>query len=207
MADIGENIKNARAAAGITQRELADDLYVVQQSVYKWENGMSYPQSDKLEDIARALGVSVLELFAAGSVADLFPAADKQGTESISIEEQINSGYVVINYTDEYIRSIDNLRNKCKNGNDPVRTSVLSAALKDLYESGMAKTMRLWLSDLDKEIVKIGLRKSKDDDQKSKDILLGFWRFRYPVHYNLYVNLGILITQEKNLRKQFSLKP
>ncbi|MBQ6502499.1 MAG: helix-turn-helix transcriptional regulator [Flexilinea sp.] len=41
--NIGENIRNARTAAGKTQRELADDLYVVQQAVYKWENGMSCP--------------------------------------------------------------------------------------------------------------------------------------------------------------------
>ncbi|MBQ6502500.1 MAG: hypothetical protein IJI57_01130 [Flexilinea sp.] len=64
--------------------------------------------------------MSVLELFAAGSVAELFPAAGKQDiNNTLPIEEQINSGYVTIDYSDEYVKSIDNLRNKCKEGKDP----------------------------------------------------------------------------------------
>ena len=61
----------------------------------------------------------MLELFAAGSVAELFPAAGKQDiNNTLPIEEQINSGYVTIDYSDEYVKSY-NLRNKCKEGKDP----------------------------------------------------------------------------------------
>lgn len=45
---LNENIKRARKAKGLSQEELAVKLNVVRQTVSKWENGLSVPDSDLL---------------------------------------------------------------------------------------------------------------------------------------------------------------
>lgn len=59
---LAENIKYLRESRMITQSELADVLYVTPQSVSRWENGMAYPDIEKLPDIARYFGVTIDEL-------------------------------------------------------------------------------------------------------------------------------------------------
>ena len=59
---IGEQIKTARKAKGISQEELAVRLGVVRQTVSKWENGMSVPDADVLIQIAELLDVPVSQL-------------------------------------------------------------------------------------------------------------------------------------------------
>lgn len=59
---IGENIKNARKAKGISQEEVAIKLNVVRQTVSKWEKGLSIPDADVLMKIADLLEISVGDL-------------------------------------------------------------------------------------------------------------------------------------------------
>ena len=59
---IGEQIKTARKAKGVSQEELAVRLGVVRQTVSKWENGMSVPDADVLIRIAELLDVPVSQL-------------------------------------------------------------------------------------------------------------------------------------------------
>ena len=59
---IGEQIKTARKAKGVSQEELAVRLGVVRQTVSKWENGMSVPDADVLIQIAELLDVPVSRL-------------------------------------------------------------------------------------------------------------------------------------------------
>lgn len=72
---IGEQIKTARKAKGISQEELAVRLGVVRQTVSKWENGMSVPDADVLIQIAELLDVPVSQLLGmepeSGSVQDM----------------------------------------------------------------------------------------------------------------------------------------
>ena len=63
MSVLGDNIKRMRERCGFSQQELADMCFVTQQAVNKWECGISVPQSDRIEDIARCLDVSVDALF------------------------------------------------------------------------------------------------------------------------------------------------
>lgn len=58
MKSIGQKIAKAREAAGLNQSELARALKVTPQSVQKWEAGGS-PKNKRLEDVAKALNVSV----------------------------------------------------------------------------------------------------------------------------------------------------
>ena len=45
---LNENIKNLRKSKGLSQEELAIKLNVVRQTVSKWENGLSVPDSSML---------------------------------------------------------------------------------------------------------------------------------------------------------------
>ena len=51
-----ENIKAIRKSKGLSQQELAVKLNVVRQTVSKWEQGLSVPDSDLLIAISEALG-------------------------------------------------------------------------------------------------------------------------------------------------------
>ncbi|WP_173655313.1 helix-turn-helix domain-containing protein [Sharpea azabuensis] len=59
---LNENIKNLRKSKGLSQEELAIKLNVVRQTVSKWENGLSVPDSSMLISLADALDTSVSEL-------------------------------------------------------------------------------------------------------------------------------------------------
>ena len=68
-----ENIKAFRQAKGLSQEELAVRLHVVRQTISKWENGLSVPDSDLLIALSQALETPVSTLL--GETADV-PAAD-----------------------------------------------------------------------------------------------------------------------------------
>ncbi|MFR8035486.1 MAG: helix-turn-helix domain-containing protein [Lachnospiraceae bacterium] len=59
---LNENIKRLRKSKGISQEELAIKLNVVRQTVSKWENGLSVPDSDMLISLADELDTSVSTL-------------------------------------------------------------------------------------------------------------------------------------------------
>ena len=59
---LNENIKKLRKAKGLSQEELAVKLNVVRQTVSKWENGLSVPDSSMLISLAEELDTTVSEL-------------------------------------------------------------------------------------------------------------------------------------------------
>lgn len=59
---LNENIKAIRKAKGLSQEELAIKLNVVRQTVSKWENGLSVPDSDMLLAISETLDTPVSTL-------------------------------------------------------------------------------------------------------------------------------------------------
>ena len=59
---LNENIKNFRKQKGISQEELAIRLNVVRQTVSKWENGLSVPDSALLISLADELDTTVCAL-------------------------------------------------------------------------------------------------------------------------------------------------
>lgn len=59
---LSENIKTVRKAKGLSQQELAVQLNVVRQTVSKWEQGLSVPDSDLLLCLSRALETPVSTL-------------------------------------------------------------------------------------------------------------------------------------------------
>ena len=59
---LSENIKAIRSAKGLSQQELAVKLDVVRQTVSKWEQGLSVPDSDLLIALSEALETPVSTL-------------------------------------------------------------------------------------------------------------------------------------------------
>lgn len=56
---LSENIKVARKSKGLSQEELAIKLHVVRQTISKWEQGLSVPDSDLLVSLSEALETPV----------------------------------------------------------------------------------------------------------------------------------------------------
>ena len=60
--NLGENIKKARKAAGVTQKELAERLQVYQKDISRWENNELTPNAITLAKICRELNASADEI-------------------------------------------------------------------------------------------------------------------------------------------------
>ena len=75
-----ENIKILRTQKGMSQEELAEKLSVVRQTVSKWEQGLSVPDSELLIKLAEIFEVSVGELLGE----TIQPAADKTELQQLS---------------------------------------------------------------------------------------------------------------------------
>lgn len=56
---IGERIKNARVACNLTQTEFSIKIHVAQQTLSRYENGISKIPNDVLENIAGELNISL----------------------------------------------------------------------------------------------------------------------------------------------------
>lgn len=66
----GQRIKDARKAAGMTQKELGEKLGLSFQSIAQWENNLRKPKYETLEKIAQALDTTVDELMGIGNLSE-----------------------------------------------------------------------------------------------------------------------------------------
>ena len=64
----GATIKRLREAKGITQTQLAEQIGVSDKAVSKWETAKGLPDITLIEPLAKALGVSVMELMSGDTV-------------------------------------------------------------------------------------------------------------------------------------------
>lgn len=59
---VGSFIKEQRQELGLSQKELAEKLYITDKAVSKWETGRGLPDISSLEPLSNALNVSVSEI-------------------------------------------------------------------------------------------------------------------------------------------------
>lgn len=89
---LSENIKTARKSKGLSQEELAVKLNVVRQTISKWEQGLSVPDSDMLIALSDALATPVSALlgeFAVRAEADDLKAiAEKLEIINLQLAQQ-----------------------------------------------------------------------------------------------------------------------
>lgn len=65
--DLGDRIRAAREAAGLSRRELSIRINTAEHSIYRWEGGLHRPDTDNLFLIAQACGVTVDQLMGRAS--------------------------------------------------------------------------------------------------------------------------------------------
>lgn len=56
-------IKNARGRRGLSQREVADCLYVSEKTVSAWENGHCIPQPSLWAKLGDIYGITIMDIF------------------------------------------------------------------------------------------------------------------------------------------------
>lgn len=78
----GENLRRARRACGLTQRELAARLQYSEKSVSKWESGNAVPPSVLLPSLADILACRIDDLLYAGDEPFYFLGIDGGGTKT-----------------------------------------------------------------------------------------------------------------------------
>ena len=60
--EFNEKLQELRKARGLTQKELAEALFVSRTAISKWESGRGYPSIDSLKQIANYFSISIDEL-------------------------------------------------------------------------------------------------------------------------------------------------
>lgn len=79
---IGNFIKEARKAKGMTQKELADQLYISSKAISKWETGTNVPNVDMLIPLSKLLDVSVSEILQGKKIEECTPI-QKENVEEL----------------------------------------------------------------------------------------------------------------------------
>ena len=80
--EFNEKLQELRKKKGLTQEELADEIYVSRTAVSKWESGRGYPNIESLKAIAKFFSVTVDDLLSSEEVLQLAEADGKQRERS-----------------------------------------------------------------------------------------------------------------------------
>ena len=73
---IGAVIRKLRENKKMTQEELAEKLFVSSKAVSKWETGQGFPDVSLIEPLAKALGISVIELLSGEDIKNINRASN-----------------------------------------------------------------------------------------------------------------------------------
>ena len=84
---IGENIRNARKAAGLTQEQLAEKCGTADSAIRKYESGRLCPRWNTARKIAEALGIEPAEVYDVGERTQEFD--DEAGEEDKAVGMRI----------------------------------------------------------------------------------------------------------------------
>lgn len=81
--EFNEKLQELRRQKGLTQEELAANLYVSRTAISKWESGRGYPSIDSLRAIAKFFDVTVDELISSDKALELGEADGKRQAAGI----------------------------------------------------------------------------------------------------------------------------
>lgn len=81
--EFGEKLQALRKSRGLTQEELAENLFVTRAAVSKWESGRGYPSIDSIKDIAVFFSVTVDELLSSEKILSLAKNEKKSAIRKI----------------------------------------------------------------------------------------------------------------------------
>ncbi len=78
-----EKLQELRKKRGLTQEELANDLFVSRTAISKWESGRGYPNIDSLKEISRYFSVSIDELLSGEKILDIAEEENKSNIQKM----------------------------------------------------------------------------------------------------------------------------
>lgn len=76
--EFNEKLQELRKQKGLTQKELAESLYVSRTAISKWESGRGYPSIDSLKATAKLFGVTIDELLSGDELLTIAEEDSKQ---------------------------------------------------------------------------------------------------------------------------------
>ena len=80
---LGKFIRTKREEARLSQKQFAEQLFVTESAVSKWERGVNYPDITMISDICRVLNISEKELIT---------ASDDTAYRQMKKQERLNKG-------------------------------------------------------------------------------------------------------------------
>lgn len=100
---LSENIKAIRKSKGLSQQELAVKLNIVRQTVSKWEQGLSVPDSDMLISLSEVLETPVSTLLGETVIeteADTLKAiSEKLEVINLQLAQRKNTGRKILHWS------------------------------------------------------------------------------------------------------------
>ena len=93
--ELGQRLKEYRSAAGMTQEELAEKMYVSRQTISSWENDKSYPDIHSLLMLSDLFGVT-LDTFVKGDIEIMKEKVDQTDIRNFKRESNIFGVLVVL---------------------------------------------------------------------------------------------------------------
>ena len=76
--EFNEKLQELRKKRGMTQEELAQQIYVSRAAISKWESGRGYPNIDSLKELAKFFSVSIDELLSGDEVLSIAEEDQRQ---------------------------------------------------------------------------------------------------------------------------------
>ena len=78
-----EKLQELRKSRGLTQEELAEELYVSRTAISKWESGRGYPSIDSLKEISDYFSVTIDELLSSEKMLSIAEKENKENLQSM----------------------------------------------------------------------------------------------------------------------------
>ena len=84
--EFNEKLQELRKSKGMTQEELAKELYVSRTAVSKWESGRGYPNIESLKEISKYFSVSIDELLSGDKLISIAEKENKDNITSVTLK-------------------------------------------------------------------------------------------------------------------------
>ena len=81
--EFNEKLQELRKSRGLTQEELAEELYVSRTAISKWESGRGYPSIDSLKEISNYFSVTIDELLSSEKLLSIAEKENKANLQSM----------------------------------------------------------------------------------------------------------------------------
>lgn len=150
---LGDNIKKYRKLKGLTQEELANKIMMSKVAIQKYETGKREPRNLTVSDIAKALDISVVDLYREDkeSIEDII-----QAKEIELMDSRTNLAKIIKDYKEElgisYVKlaekigvaksTLEDIAYGVRPGKDSTREKIYNYIMKNNYENKIVNLYR-----------------------------------------------------------------